>query len=49
MKRAIRIGPFYAFKNSGDFKDVKLECLGLPDRFTEQGSMSKLYENNSLG
>ena len=33
-----------AFKNSGDFKDVKLECLGLPDRFIEQGSMSKLYE-----
>lgn len=33
-----------AVKNRGDFKDVKVEILGLPDRFVEQGSMSKLYE-----
>jgi len=37
-----------AFKNKGDFKDVKLETLGLPDRFIEQGSVSKLYETVGL-
>jgi len=33
-----------AFKNKVDFKDVKIEILGLPDRFIEQGSVSKLNE-----
>lgn len=33
-----------AFKNHGKYADVEVECLGLPDRFIEHGSMSKLYE-----
>jgi 1-deoxy-D-xylulose-5-phosphate synthase len=33
-----------AFKNQGKYADVEVECLGLPDRFIEHGSMSKLYE-----
>ena len=31
-------------KNHTKYTDVKIECLGLPDRFIEHGPMSKLYE-----
>ncbi len=37
-----------AFKNQGNYVDIKVECLGLPDRFIEHGSMSKLYETIGL-
>ena len=33
-----------AFQNGSKYKDVKVECLGLPDRFIEHGPMSKLHE-----
>ena len=33
-----------AFQNGTDYTDIKVECLGLPDRFITHGPMSKLYE-----
>ncbi len=32
------------FQNGTKYTHVKVECLGLPDRFIEHGPMSKLYE-----
>lgn len=48
IEEGVVIGGFgmsvLAFKNHGKYADVEVECLGLPDRFIEHGSMSKLYE-----
>ena len=37
-----------AFKNAGNYAHVKVECLGLPDRFIAHGNISKLYETVGL-
>ena len=37
-----------AFKNAGNYTHVKVECLGLPDRFIAHGNISKLYETVGL-
>ena len=37
-----------AFKNAGNYAEVKVECLGLPDRFIAHGNISKLYQTVGL-